>query len=55
VLNLADGSNSLLDIAERAGLPFAIIADAADHLRQSGLLLDSESQPAGTKAKTISR
>lgn len=53
VLNLADGSNSLLDIAERAGLPFTVIADAADHLQQSGLLLDPEAQPARTKAKTI--
>lgn len=38
VLNLSDGENSLLDIAERSGLPFAVICDAADLLRQSGLL-----------------
>jgi len=42
VLNLADGSNSLLDIAERANLPFAIIADAASRLCQAGLLLAPE-------------
>jgi hypothetical protein len=39
VLNLADGSNSLLDIAERANMPFAVIADAASRLCRSGLLL----------------
>jgi aminopeptidase-like protein len=38
VLNLADESYSLLDIAERANMPFALIADAANRLRQSGLL-----------------
>jgi aminopeptidase-like protein len=39
VLNLADGSNSLLDIAERANMPFAVIADAASRLCQNSLLL----------------
>jgi aminopeptidase-like protein len=38
VLNLADGCHTLLDIAERAGLPFAVIADAAGALRRCGLL-----------------
>jgi aminopeptidase-like protein len=38
VLNLADGAHSLLDIAERAGMPFGVIADAARLLRESGLL-----------------
>jgi aminopeptidase-like protein len=37
-LNLADGRHSTLDIAERAGLPFALIADAADALLHNGLL-----------------
>jgi aminopeptidase-like protein len=32
VLNLADGRHSLLDVAERAGLPFATIRAAADAL-----------------------
>jgi aminopeptidase-like protein len=32
VLNLADGRHSLLDTAERAGIPFAAIRDAADAL-----------------------
>jgi aminopeptidase-like protein len=40
VLNLADGRHSLLDIAERAGTPFATIADAAQALREKHLLED---------------
>jgi aminopeptidase-like protein len=38
VLNLSDGEHSLLDIAERSGLPFRAIFDAADLLAQNGLL-----------------
>jgi len=38
VLNLADGEHSLLDIAERSGMPFQAIAEAADLLCRSGLL-----------------
>jgi aminopeptidase-like protein len=38
VLNLSDGGPSLLDIAERAKLPFAAIRAAADLLEQHGLL-----------------
>ncbi|TPO10667.1 DUF4910 domain-containing protein [Mesorhizobium sp. B1-1-5] len=38
VLNQADGSNSLLAMAERSGLPFAEIAAAARLLREHGLL-----------------
>jgi aminopeptidase-like protein len=38
VLNLADGSHSLLDMAERADLPFAVIADVAERLEDAGLL-----------------
>jgi aminopeptidase-like protein len=38
VLNLSDGRHSLLDIAERAGLPFAAIVAAAAALRDAGLL-----------------
>ncbi len=38
VLNLSDGKHSLLDIAERARLPFPVILDAADLLRDNGLL-----------------
>jgi aminopeptidase-like protein len=38
VLNFSDGEHSLLDIAERSGLPFSTISDAAGLLHQSGLL-----------------
>ena len=38
VLNLGDGAHSLLDIAERSGLPFAVIDAAATRLEESGLL-----------------
>jgi aminopeptidase-like protein len=38
VLNLSDGEHSLLDIAERSGLPFPAISDAVQALRDSGLL-----------------
>jgi aminopeptidase-like protein len=38
VLNLSDGEHSLLDIAERSGLPFSTISDAADLLCKGGLL-----------------
>ena len=43
VLNLSDGKNSLLDIAERSGMPFALISDAAEVLQKSGLLAIDES------------
>ena len=38
VLNLSDGEHSLLDIAERSGLPFSVISEAAELLHQNGLL-----------------
>jgi aminopeptidase-like protein len=38
VLNLSDGDHSLLDVAERAGLPFAQVADVAAVLEEAGLL-----------------
>jgi aminopeptidase-like protein len=38
VLNLSDGENSLLDIAERSGLMFAAVFQAASNLLQHGLL-----------------
>ena len=40
VLNQSDGSRSLLDIAERAGMPFEAIREAADRLRGAGLLAE---------------
>lgn len=38
VLNLSDGENSLLDIAERSGLPFGAVSDAASALREAALI-----------------
>jgi aminopeptidase-like protein len=38
VLNLADGRHSLLDTAERADLPFAVVARAADALLEAALI-----------------
>jgi aminopeptidase-like protein len=39
-LNLADGRHALMDIAERADLPFEDIARAAELAREAGLLRD---------------
>jgi aminopeptidase-like protein len=39
VANLADGAHSLLDIAERSGMPFYAIEEAARLLRDNGLLV----------------
>ncbi len=44
VLNLSDGQHSLLDIAERAGLPFALIAGAADALLAVDLLREQATE-----------
>jgi aminopeptidase-like protein len=41
VLNLADGSHSLLDIARRSGLPFCDIFHAAARLKECGLLAET--------------
>jgi len=41
VLNLSDGSHSLLDIAERASIPFSSVHEAATELCESGLLVKS--------------
>jgi aminopeptidase-like protein len=43
VLNLSDGEHSLLDVAERAGLPFPTVAEAAAALAGAGLLGDADS------------
>jgi len=37
-LNLSDGDHSLLDIAERSGLPFRLICESAHLLFEKGLL-----------------
>jgi aminopeptidase-like protein len=38
VLNQSDGSQSLLDIAARSGLPYALVRQAAESLHDAGLL-----------------
>jgi len=38
ILNLSDGTNSLLDIVTRARVDFGTIRDAARLLRERGLL-----------------
>jgi aminopeptidase-like protein len=45
-MNLADGTHSLLDIAERAAMPFDQIAASARELAAHGLL--AEERGAGT-------
>ena len=46
VLNQSDGQHSLLDIAERSGLPFGLLRDVADRLLDSDLLAESVAVPA---------
>jgi aminopeptidase-like protein len=48
VLNLSDGEHSLLDIAERSGIAFSTISDAAQLLLQKGLL-----SPIGVGAERL--
>jgi aminopeptidase-like protein len=45
VLNQSDGGHSLLDIADRAGLPFPAVFDAAHRLVAAGLLGESNGPP----------
>jgi aminopeptidase-like protein len=45
VLNLSDGTNSLLDISERSGIEFPLIKVAADALLQTGLLEERRVEP----------
>lgn len=42
VLNLSDGSHSLLDVAERAGMPFSVVRRAAEALQEAELLAPAE-------------
>lgn len=42
VLNLSDGHSSLLDIAERSGLPFELIARTAEILKAHDLLAEAK-------------
>lgn len=52
LLNLSDGNHSLLEIAERAGLPFAAVQAVVNDLREAGLLreLDSVETETGDEA-----
>jgi aminopeptidase-like protein len=45
VLNQSDGARSLLDIAERSGLPFSDLRAAAERLHAAGLLTAAEIAP----------
>ena len=47
VLNYADGEHTLLDIAERANLPFQHLRQAADALLAHQLLADCGEETAG--------
>jgi aminopeptidase-like protein len=53
VLNLSDGEHTLLDIAERSGVPFTAISDAAELLCQSGLLSVISDGMAEERAKSL--
>jgi aminopeptidase-like protein len=50
ILNLSDGSHSLLDIAERANLPFPAVFRTAQLLQQHGLLVGHFSALDGSDA-----
>ena len=45
VLNQADGSKTLLEIAERSGLPFNVLVDAALALQKAELVIDAAATP----------
>ena len=50
VLNLSDGSQTLLDIAARSGIPYAAVRRAARRLEEVGLLGDSFGSPPRSQA-----
>jgi aminopeptidase-like protein len=43
VLNLSDGRHDLLTVAERSGMPFVKVRDAAETLLEQGLLAEAQS------------
>lgn len=47
VLNLSDGSRTLLDIATRSGLPYDTVRRAARRLKEAGLLGDASARRGG--------
>ena len=54
VLNASDGSASLLDVAERARLPFQVVRRAADALLDHGLLAPAGDHPSASGAMPAS-
>lgn len=53
VLNLSDGSNSLLEIAERSGVPFEMVSHASGLLVDCGLLAETTGKrPETRRSKT---
>jgi aminopeptidase-like protein len=44
VLSQSDGSHSLLDVAERADLPYDVVRRAADRLLDAGLLAEASTR-----------
>jgi aminopeptidase-like protein len=42
VLNQSNGERSLLDVAERSGLPFELVRETASRLQEAGLLAEAE-------------
>jgi aminopeptidase-like protein len=56
VLNFSDGKHSLLDIAERSGMPFSLIRDSARLLEKAGLLVpaDEEYRPVLKRVGSVS-
>ncbi len=47
VLNLGDGKHTLLDVADRARLPFADVRQAAEALAGAGLLRAADGEARG--------
>ena len=47
VLNLSDGARSLLDVAQRSGLPFGAVREAADRLLDADLLTPAAPAASG--------
>jgi aminopeptidase-like protein len=45
LLNQSDGRSSLLDIAERSGIPFRLLEACAERLVQTGLLASGDASP----------
>jgi aminopeptidase-like protein len=51
ILNMSDGAHSLLDIAERANLPFGVVSRTARVLEAHGLLVSDTDRQAPTGAE----